>query len=418
MKILITGAISLSNKGTAAILISAIDELRKEFPNSEIFAELVYPEKQRTIMQIEKENVRIVESSFQPPIKGVFLFLLAFISFLFSKVKINIPVGFFSKKLKLYQDVDFVIDLSAEAFVKFYDESNKSYILRFLIHLHSVLIALFLRKPLIILAQTLSPFGLLNPIMKYVIKNAKIVTLRDSSSVKNLENEGIDTSKMHLTADPAFLLKVPPESRIKEILEIEKIDIDKWKKQNKKIIGVCTGQFLGDYENIIRTIAEAVNDIISKYDTEIIFISHSSGKILKQSDDVLAGLKMEEYIKEKEKFSIIKGDYTPQELKGIIGELDLLISLRMHPVIFAFSMGVPSVIMAFNDKAYGLAKKFKMEEYVFDVRKITKDIILQKVEMIFHKYPAEKKKLKDIFPLIQEQSSKNVKIIKNQLSNL
>lgn len=413
MKILITGSLSLSNKGTAAIVISTIEEIKKIFSDVEIFVELVYPEKQRTIMQIEDKNVKIIEPLFQKPIKGSWLFFIAFIYFLFGKVGININ-KLIIKDLKLYKEADLIIDLSAEGFVKFYSEVSNKYKKRFLIHIYPVLVAIFLKNPVIMLAQTLAPFGIFNPIMKYVIKNARLVTLRDVSSIKNLEKEGIDTSGMQITADPAFLLKESLEEDVNKILKTEKIEIDEKKFQGKKVIGICGVKFPNNGEKILKEMAESIDAIISEFDAEIVFIPHSSGKIMKKSDDVSVGLEIAKYISNKNKYTIIKGDYTPQELKGIIGKLDLLISLRMHPVIFAFSMGVPSIIIAFNDKAYGLVQKFDMEEYIVDARKIKKDSILQKTRKIFTNYDEERNKLKKAYILVREQSLKN---FENLISN-
>ena len=53
MNILLTGAISLSNKGTAAIVISTINNLKRTFPKSNIHIELFYPEKQKEIIGME-----------------------------------------------------------------------------------------------------------------------------------------------------------------------------------------------------------------------------------------------------------------------------------------------------------------------------------------------------------------------------
>lgn len=73
----------------------------------------------------------------------------------------------------------------------------------------------------------------------------------------------------------------------------------------------------------------------------------------------------------KENFKLIRGDYTPQDLKGIISLCDVLVSVRMHPVIAAASMGIPCVIIAFNEKAYGLMQRLGQEKYVCDIRRMS-----------------------------------------------
>jgi len=169
MNILLTGAISLSNKGTAAIVISVITMLKKAFPNSKICIELFYPEKQRMIIDIEKEyGVNVVSPLVQSPLKAILLFLLAILILPFRKLGIK---SLNIKKLEHYENTDVIIDISAEGFVRFYDESYIQTAIRFLLHLYPVLMGLILKKPVVLLAQSLAPFGIFRLVMKYVVCN-------------------------------------------------------------------------------------------------------------------------------------------------------------------------------------------------------------------------------------------------------
>jgi len=391
MNILLTGAISLSNKGTASIVISTIVMLKKRFPNSDITLELFFPSRQKNIIDMEKEyRVEVIAPLTQLNFKG----------------------------LKKYKNADVIIDISAEAFVKYYDDDWLQMTTRFFLHLLPLLLGAVLNKPIVLLAQTLGPFGPFRPIMGYLIGKATLVTVRDSISLKNLEREGIDVSRIFLTADPAFLIDVAPRSRIKEILEHEGID----KVGKKKIIGLCaartTGRVLssGEYKKIVNVFANAIDSLIGKYDAAVVFIPHSSGKIRKENDDIIVGMDILREVKRKEGFLVIKKDYSPQELKGIIGTLDCLISFRMHPVIFASSLLVPSIIVAFNPKAYGLMRMLGLEKNVIHVDEIQEDLLVASIERCLQESQYMKKNLKSVIPHLQERALMNVKMLEQILT--
>jgi len=48
---------------------------------------------------------------------------------------------------------------------------------------------------------------------------------------------------------------------------------------------------------------------------------------------------------------MIKGEYSSEELKGIISCFDLFIGARMHSVIAALSMSVPALAIAYIPKS-------------------------------------------------------------------
>jgi colanic acid/amylovoran biosynthesis protein len=412
VNILLTGAISLSNKGTAATVISVITMLKKTFPNSKICIELFYPEKQR-IIDIEKEyGVNVIAPLMQSPLKAILLFLLAILILPFRKLGIKCLNA---KKLEHYGNADVIIDISAEGFVRFYNESYIQTTIRFLLHLYPVLIGLILKKPVVLLAQSLAPFGVFRPVMKNIIKNSVLVTVRDPTSIENLKKEKIDVSKIHLTADPAFLLDVASNDRIYIILKSEGIDLAILR--NKKVIGICAGMILNPekHEKLIKMLAKAADSLIEEYCVSVLFIPHSSGKIREISDDVFVGTSIMRYVKNKGNFYLIKGDYTPQELKGIIGKLDCLVSLRMHPVIFASSMKVPSVIIAFNPKAYGLMKMLGLDNNVVHEDEVQTELLIARIRNCLSNSEYLKNTLGENLPLINEEALLNMHLLKRVL---
>lgn len=285
-RVLLTGGVTLANKGTAAIITQTIESLRNFLPHSRISVELFYPERQRKIMEIEGRNVEIVAPPIQHPIRGMLLLLLAAFFSVLRKLHINLDIKI--KTLRRFREADIIVDISAEAFTNFYGESIFSRTFRYLLHLPSILICIFLNKPLVFYAQTLAPFGVFRPIMKYVLSRASLVTVRDPTSLYNLKKEGVDISNVYVTADPGFLLKSSSKSRVAKILREEGIRLAQIRKEEKPIIGVVAGRNIGrimrsyEYAAFIKVIADVVNELIKNLNAILIFIPHHSGKIRKK----------------------------------------------------------------------------------------------------------------------------------------
>lgn len=391
MNILVTGAISLSNKGTAATVVSTVSMLKKLSPSSNITLELFFPARQRSIIDMEKEyGVEVVS-----------------------------PLAQFKwfKGLQKYRSADMIIDISGEAFVKYYDDDWAQMTIRFCLHLLPLIIGRLLNKPTTLLAQTLGPFGPFTPLMRHLIETATLVTVRDPLSLENLNRAGIDTSRIYLTADPAFLIDAAPKYRIQEILKQEGID----RIRRRNVIGLCaartTGRVLSskEYRKIVKAFANTADSLIEKCNATIVFIPHSSGKIKKENDDVVVGMDIFDKVKRKEQFFLIKGDYRPQELKGIIGTLDCLMSLRMHPVIFASSLRVPSVIIAFNPKASGLMKMLGLEKNVIHIAELREDLLVACVEECLKDMQSMKRALGDATSNVRERALMNISLLEQVL---
>jgi colanic acid/amylovoran biosynthesis protein len=404
---LIVGAISLSNKGTAAIIISTIDSLQAVIPDLKLNIELFYPEQQRTLINLETENVRIVAPLLQSPITAVATFVLSLLWYPLVRLRIARPLPL--PVFKHYLEADIIIDLSAEAFITYFDDDFWQQMIRFGAHLYPILLSLLLNKPYAFYAQTMAPFGVFRPLMMWVLDRASIVTVRDPVSLENLKRDGIDTSRIHLTADPAFLLEShrplwSPEKRGKG-----------------PIIGLSvarqTGRTLGEqqFENLLQELSETTRQLIQELDATVIFIPHSSGKFRRVSNDISVGLKMREKINDPERFMVIQEEWSPQQIKGFIGQCDALLSLRMHPVIFALSTGVPCVIIAFNDKAFGLMQRFSLEQYVHRVDQLNSECLaMSTIDCLTHREEIEIR-LKSTMDTMRDLAMENARLVRNWL---
>ena len=85
-------------------------------------------------------------------------------------------------------------------------------------------------------------------------------------------------------------------------------------------------------------IAHSIDYLIEKYDINVLLIPHVYSS---SNDDRKSIKKIYAILKNKSNVEIIRNEYSPDELKGIIGLCDLLVAARMHATIASTSMSIP-----------------------------------------------------------------------------
>jgi len=207
-----------------------------------------------------------------------------------------------------------------------------------LYYLSIIKVAKILRKRVMLYANGIGPVnGKINrKLIKYVVNNVDFITLRESMSAKDLEELGVNKPEVRVTADPAFTLKSVDEKRISEIFAEENIPLD------KEIIGVSVRNWNGfGGESYIEKIA-AVCDRFAKEGKTILLIPMQFPKdvpISKRLMDIMT-----------EKSYILKNKYAPAEILGIIDKVHVMLSMRLHTLIFAGVKRVPMVGIIYASK--------------------------------------------------------------------
>ena len=110
---------------------------------------------------------------------------------------------------------------------------------------------------------------------------------------------------------------------------------------DKGLIGVSVRNWKND-EDFIEKFAEICDKIYEKFDKNIVFIVMHNPNDTNISNEVMAKMKNKSYILDK--------NYSPKEIMGMIGEMDLVLSMRLHTLIFATKQRVPIVGFAYDPK--------------------------------------------------------------------
>ncbi|MFX1537833.1 MAG: polysaccharide pyruvyl transferase family protein [Promethearchaeota archaeon] len=261
---------------------------------------------------------------------------------------------------------------------------------------------------------------------KYILSIVDLVTVREEGTLLYFKEITGGKVPIYLTADPAFLLSIADKKRVKEIMLKEKIERDEG-----LLIGVTiTREVLSEafrnevnpaikYKKSVKEIARLLDRVIEKHNSTIIFIPHSV-EPYRNRDDRIVAKDVYGMMLNKNRTREIRKEYSPEELKGFIGKLDLLINCRVHAAINALSMAVPScVITRSSDKrAYQIiGKMLKQEKYIYNVENLNADKLFVLITDLLDRSGEIRRELPSIVNSVKEKALFNGRLLKALLNS-
>lgn len=182
-------------------------------------------------------------------------------------------------------------------------------------------------------------------LVKSVVNRADIITLREENSLEELRGMGVENPKAYVTADPVFTMDpISPEKAQKLLMEQEI-------PMHKPIVGVSVRNWK-DVDGFIAHFAALCDRVHDELDRNIVFIPMQVPNDIYMSRAVQSKMKSTSFI--------LKDDATPFETMGIIGQMDFVMSMRLHTLIFAAKQRIPLIGFSYDPKIDFYLKEFSM----------------------------------------------------------
>lgn len=275
-----------------------------------------------------------------------------------------------------------------------------------LYYLSIIKLAKLLRKRVMLYANGIGPVtGKLNQrLVRSVINTVDVITLREKLSEADLRSIGVSNPNVTVTADAAFKLESISDTDAEKLLEKEGFE-----ERGKKRIGVAVRAWSkAKYgEDYISKVAKAC-DNIADMGKEIIFIPMQYPKDIAVSKRVSSMMKNKSYV--------LTRRYTPSEMMGIVGRVDVMVSMRLHTLIFAAVKNIPMVGIIYDPKIEYYLKELDMPEGG-DVRteKLDSDRITSVTLDIFENMDKYKSILKSKADIMTSKADENDILLAQQL---
>jgi len=405
------------NKGWASIVLSTVESIKKTIPNAEFTIESYHPNIDKKLY--ERYGIKVLERLTYSKTIAINMFLRALFWRIWSKHAPSTRRFLESKRLAIYYDSDVILDLAGDNLSVPSDDQNMFFriqrnFLAIIGHIYLFLLCMLLKKTIVIYGQTIGPLGILRPVVKMLLNKMNLITVREENSLRYLEKIGVSKPPIYLTADPAFLLSTPPVAEISKILQTEGVNAE------KPVIGMCISSETAKYhfrdgeQKFIELLVTTIDDLVAKYNSQVVLIPFSTWKG-HGGDDRIISQKIYALTKRKEGIKLIKGEYNPIELKGIISRCNIFIGSRGHSCILALSSCVPTIAIGHNPKYYGIMKMVGQEHYVCKAQELTYDRLISLICRLWSDQETVKRQLRSKIRLVQRLATLNAELVKNKL---
>ncbi|MDO5397160.1 MAG: polysaccharide pyruvyl transferase family protein [bacterium] len=170
------------------------------------------------------------------------------------------------------------------------------------------------------------------------------ITVRDSITYEAFIKNGFK-GKVHLVADPAFLLE-------KEELPLP----ENWKEG--QMVGINLSPMILNYtknkEQVVKSIYALIDYILNETDMNVVLVPHVR---LSYTDDMDTLRPIFEQYKHTNRVLLLD-DYSLscKQLKGYIARCRFFIGARTHSIVAAYSTGVPALALGYSVKSKGIAR--------------------------------------------------------------
>lgn len=245
-------------------------------------------------------------------------------------------------------------------------------------HLYPLLVAKQLGIPYAIWGHSLGPFAdpLSRKMTSWILKDAKVVGVRETISYELAMKLGIDSKRLKLIPDPAFGIEPKHTLKVDNILKSKglkpnaflAVTVRQWTKVSTE---KYRGYLLSLSDTIRRLIYEGFCD-------QVAIVIHTRGPIREENDCVAS--------QELAKLLIglpvvfVDEDLSPSELSAFYKQAKFVIGTRFHSVILALVAETPAyAISYFGPKSHGIMRDLGMQEMVIDLDEVSSSMMLQKL---------------------------------------
>ena len=413
-KVLIVNFGGRFNKGGVALVNSMIETITYFIPKCK-FTALAHQ------ANYNQYPIKVIEtvgsnSSFKAGLNSAYLVITSFLLMVFRKFGIVLTPR--NEILREYAESDAVINTGGDNLTEDYG------VLSLVFNLSYLLIGLMFKKPVIIYAESIGPFKktISKLIANFILNRVNLITIREEISKQNLDQINVSKPPIYLTADSAFLLKAVNNNKLTELLKRENITMN-----DRPLIGISISKIISrygfvdiekpeeKYNQYIKIMAKTIDYLTNDLGATVVIVPHVIDP--RRNDDRWVADDVCKIVSNKSRVISIKEEYTPEELKGIIGHCDLFIGARMHATIASTSMLVPTIGIAYSHKIYGIVgEMLGQKEYILDVKELTYESLVSKIDTVWKNRETIKKQLEIKVPQVKEKAMLNGKLVKELLN--
>jgi polysaccharide pyruvyl transferase CsaB len=263
-------------------------------------------------------------------------------------------------------------------------------------YLSIMMLAKKLGKPVMLYAQGIGPVrgSLAKGAMRHIGNMVDLITVRDEGSCGELKYLGVQTPPIHVTADPVLALHKVDKGIGRAILR--KCGLE----GNAPLIGISVREWK-DWGYYKTTLAEASDRLIAECGARLVFIP------MQYPDDMDVARRIADRMKQPA--AVLEEEYTTSELLSLVGNLDMLIGIRLHALIFAAVMQVPLIGISYDPKIDRFLETVG-DTPVGTLQTVTADAILAKAKDLWPEIDNPSRKRNERIGSLRKKAFRNAEL--------
>jgi polysaccharide pyruvyl transferase CsaB len=228
------------------------------------------------------------------------------------------------------------------------------------------------------------------------LRVAAVVTVREPKTRRTLEGIGVER-EVRVTADPAMLLQ--PEALPAGALEREGL------AGKGCLIGMSVrepGPAAPDIDvtSYHAQLANAADYMIERYDADIVMVPlEPAVRDLQHAHAVISHMHL------PQRATVLKGDYSPQQLMTLVSNFQFCVGMRLHFLIFAAVAEVPFVALPYASKVSGFIEQLDMETPPMEA--LTVGQLIARIDRCWDERDALRRRMRRALPVVQEAARDN-----------
>lgn len=400
MKLLILGNHTCGNRGDSAILRGLIDAITAVDPEVEVDVMSRYPVSSAWLLgrpvlgdglykQMKQHNnavglmgrvKKVLRRKYQHQV------LMAKATDSGRLRNISIPQGFidFVKSLHEY---DAIIQVGGSFFVDLYGVSQFEH----------ALCSFMAKKPVYMIGHSVGPFQdpQFNHLASYAFGNAKALILRESVSLDLMKQSNIDTSKVEMGVDTAWLVDHHSESFAASYAVQHWLDIIR----RKKTVAITLRELapfdkrLGTTQQAYEQAFAAVVNRMIEQGYQVLALSTCTGIDSYNKDDRMVALNLRQYVNNPDQYHVVMDELNDLEMGKILGECELTVGTRLHSAIISMNFATPAIAINYEHKSAGIMQQLGMPEMAIDIRQLLDGSLQGVVSDVLGQLPAINERL-------------------------
>lgn len=121
-----------------------------------------------------------------------------------------------------------------------------------------------------------------------------------------------------------------------------------------------------------REFAKIADSLVSELDAGIVFIPFSGQVDCRMATEIASMMKHKES-------ALVISHHSPREIMAIVGQMDIIIGMRLHSLIFASAMGVPIVGIIYQPKVKQFLKLIQQEKSGTDLERLEFESFMKQI---------------------------------------